>query len=270
MNEGVLYVATGKKYIDEALRSAKSVKENSDSISVSIVTDQLIKSNIIDNVIHSDELTGTRGEANFHFDETPYEKTIYLDTDTIVSENISDLFTLLDRFDIGAAHAPSREATSVESYPYSDIPNSFPEYNRGVLVYRLNDQFRSFLDDYQHIYNKHLENGGINNHDQPAMRKALYKSNLRIATLTPEYNCRGIGYADGRIRILHGRYKSMSRAINKLNSTANKRLYYTKSQKIQLIRMEDPIHIRFVDSLRGNGLGPTIRKSIEEIKSAIR
>jgi hypothetical protein len=58
------------------------------------------------------------------------------------------------------------------------------------------DLYKAFL--------KEKPNQAIN--DQPFFRVAAYKGDIRIATLTREYNCkyRGQGYLNGPVKIIHG------------------------------------------------------------------
>ena len=64
-------------------------------------------------------------------------------------------------------------------------------------------------------------------HDQPAFREALYYSKLRVATLTPEYNCRFImpGYVDKEVKILHGKHTDLPEIAKKINSYKKKRIF---------------------------------------------
>jgi len=64
----------------------------------------------------------------------PYEHTLFLDADTYVVRPIPELFQLLDRFDIAAKHNSRRRAAFLE-----DVPDSFPEYNTGVVAYHVGD-----------------------------------------------------------------------------------------------------------------------------------
>ena len=41
--------------------------------------------------------------------ETPFENTVYLDSDTFINENISDLFQLLNRYDFGGVFCTARK-----------------------------------------------------------------------------------------------------------------------------------------------------------------
>ena len=96
---GVIYIAySQKKYIDEAIFSATSVKKHNPNLSITIFTDYELKNNCFD-------IVKKLPPNNFKFrckqdflKNTPYEKTLYLDTDTYVNDNIEDLFNLLPIF----------------------------------------------------------------------------------------------------------------------------------------------------------------------------
>ena len=63
------------------------------------------------------------------------------------------------------------------------VPKCFPEFNSGVIAFKKSSMttFEKWLDIYTSEPVKP---------DQPAFRKAVYLSHLRVATLTPEYNNR--------------------------------------------------------------------------------
>ena len=64
--------------------------------------------------------------------------------------------------------------------------------------------------------------------DQASLRKALYESTLRIATLTPEYNCRlpFPGYLQDKVMIIHGRTASFDNVTRRLNRTTLPRIHF--------------------------------------------
>ena len=41
--------------------------------------------------------------------QSPFKKTIYLDSDTLVVRNISDMFDVLDRFDVAVTNDYARK-----------------------------------------------------------------------------------------------------------------------------------------------------------------
>ena len=57
--------------------------------------------------------------------------------------------------------------------------------------------------------------------DQPFFRVAAYYGDVRIATLTREYNCkfRGQGYLNGKVKILHG-HVNLELAPSRANAAA--------------------------------------------------
>jgi len=225
IKEGILYCATrNKKYLNEAIISAKSVKKHCPELSITLVTDiKEVNEECFDSVLsinHYEELPFlARMEAMIN---TPYEKTLFLDSDTtILKEDIKDLFTLLDHFDIAAAHAAYRIAG-----PIPEIPKCFPEFNCGVILYRKSEKVINVLKEWYEIYKNNINNlsrehgsGG----DQTSFRYLMWNSDLRIATLTPEYNYRpGLnnklhqGLANNnRVTILH--VHGVKKYLNYLN-----------------------------------------------------
>lgn len=228
MSRGVLYIATGRQFLEEARISARSVKEALDDVPITVVTDVEVTTDLFDSVVEVEDPAYSFGDQIEYMDRSPYERTLFLDTDTHVDEDCSELFDLLDRFDIGLAYSQSREA-----WPVEGVPESFPEYNSGVVVYRNDDTVARFLDRWRRIYE-----AGDGDRNQPSLRKALYQSDLRIATLTTEYNCmfRYPGHVDGPVKIFHGRlldidtpgageYFDAEDAIRTINSTTQPRVF---------------------------------------------
>jgi hypothetical protein len=91
-----------------------------------------------------------------------------------------------------------------------------------------------FLESWGELYQSFLaEKPGQPINDQPFFRAAAYASDVRIATLTREYNCkfRGQGYLNGTVKIIHGHVKfqltvgQANRAINVLNASKKPRVY---------------------------------------------
>ncbi len=205
---GIVYVATGQTYYDEAMASIRSAKTAMPDVPVTLFTDVEADSNLIDNIVHvanpnystQDKITGMA--------QSPYAKSIFIDTDTYICQSIADLYELLDHFDI-AAVLPSFRAT--QAIP--PLPPCFPGFNTGVVAYRKTPDTDNFFPKWltTHEYQlKHLKptfSRWRPFHDQYSFREAVYDSNLRIATLGPEYNCMHLvpGFVHGQVRVIHGR-----------------------------------------------------------------
>ncbi len=130
---------------------------------------------------------------------TPFSRTLFLDADTYVAADVADVFRLLDRFDLAAAHAPNRI-----SLPLGDIPEAFPEFNTGVIAFRRNRRVRALLRRWLSEYDRLPPDRLVK--DQPAFRRAVYHAGrVRTATLPAELNLRFLmaGYHNQRVRILH-------------------------------------------------------------------
>ena len=107
------------------------------------------------------------------------------------------MFRVLERFDIAVAHAQHRGAGNLKPWRIV-LPDAYPEYNSGVVLYRSTPAVIQFLEDWgKHFRTDWIETGMRNEqmeHDQTPLRELLWLSDLRIATLPPEYNVRFLKY----------------------------------------------------------------------------
>jgi len=229
MNRGILYVATGSRHLAEAVESAKSAKKHMPEIPVWLYCDKAPSDP------HSfDEIRLVENPRHFFIDKiepmknSPFEQTLFLDTDTRVCLPITDLFDVLDRFDVAIAHAPMRHD---RSYP---VPNCFAEPNSGVIAYRKNPRVADMFDRWIAIYEEDLRTSPKPEMvDQVHLRRALYESEVSLYILPSEYNFRSVmvGFcARQRVRILHGRgdMAAVETAVNR--STAMRAVFPTLDQ----------------------------------------
>jgi len=220
---GVFYIATGERHFAEALASTASLRRQMD-LPVTIATDQ--GGDVPDYVrkvpVQPDRY---RGKV-WYMKLLPYEKTLYLDTDTFVCRDISDVFRLLDHFEIAGAQDPGRTNWPTESM----IPQCFPEFNTGVLLLKKCQEVETLLARWLQLYDRML-NGRIKYQrygDQGAFREALYSSRARITVLPPEYNfrCDYPACLAGMVKIVHGRgYGDIVDFMDRINKNGRMRLY---------------------------------------------
>lgn len=229
---GVIYVATGEAYFEEAKFSAQSVRDVSPNLSITIFTD-LDRSgqDPFDRVLTVDSPKYPYLGRIKCLQKTPYEKTLFLDSDTFVAKDIRPLFKLLDRFDFAAAHAPIRiaegEGTIHAGYPIEGVPDAFPEMNGGVLLYLNTTATRQMLTDWERRYERVVCEVGEARSDQPALRKSLYENPVQFTVLPPEYNFRlpFPSYAYNSVKVLHGRVPNPRKAAPKINKYTVPRVY---------------------------------------------
>ena len=181
---GVIYIATGALHTGAARRSAASLRQTNPGLPVALFTDQPDPGpefDVVEDVPdpHARSKIDCLGRA-------PFERTLYLDTDTRIVGDLSGVFRLLERFDLAAAQRPRQPRRIARGRQWRhDVPPQFPEYNAGVLLYR---RTPAVLDFFRHWKAAWLELG--RGGDQITFRELLWASDLRLATLPREYNTR--------------------------------------------------------------------------------
>jgi hypothetical protein len=211
-SKGILYAATGIKYVEEAAVSAMSAKQAMPGVKIHLFTDIEKVPEVFDGTSCIRDPRLNCYDKVLPMLNSPFEQTLFLDTDTYLCEDVSELFTMLGRFDMLACHIPIRGCN-----PIMGIPDSFPELNTGVLAFRRNDKTIAFFEKWLEYY----EELGFKA-DQPAFRKALWVDHSISAYQLPvEYNLRTIApnfIAHGaKVKIIHGRHRNWHALERRLN-----------------------------------------------------
>lgn len=236
MSIGVIYVATGKqKYIDEACISASSLKKRIPNLPVTLLSDRTITANCFDEcrIIESSG-SGILDKA-LGMQQSPYGYTLFLDTDTYVCGDFSELFTLLEKYDIGAVLNEHRTGTFADfCWNYQHMKDAqdrlvYPIYNGGVILYKKSPITTQFFMDWFNLTKQRWMDGKILE-DQTSLQYALYQSNLKTVVLPPEYNCRFIYPVGicGTVKILHGRHRDLESIDREINREINPRIFHPR------------------------------------------
>lgn len=204
---GILYIAFKKHHlvdhIKEVIHSAKSVKRLYPSLHITLFTDKDPNSEYFDKV-ETFPINSKRVKQHFLY-RTPYKNTLYLDSDTEIVGPIIELFDLMERFDIAATHdlmRKDKKKSGVYS-DYADIPDGFPEFAGGVILFKKTDVIRNFFKVWRKNYNKWYS-FTKEERDQPSFRVSLWECfDLHIHTLPPEFNIRTKKYDNIVPRINH-------------------------------------------------------------------
>jgi lipopolysaccharide biosynthesis glycosyltransferase len=155
---------------------------------------------------------------------TTLDRAIFIDGDTLILEPVEELFQLLDDFDVALCVAPQlHHPKAIESNLHSFLPPvsmALAEFNAGLIVARNTEKFRAFMKSWIQLFRLCLaQQYGM---DQVALRVALAKSDLRIATLPNNYNFRAnINQSvAGTVKILHchGELQEIAQIVNQQNS----------------------------------------------------
>lgn len=201
MKQGIVYVAAGDKYVREAVISAHSLRQHMPDAHITLFSTDDTSHDVFDEVILFESCGVGLRDRTLCLQRSPYERTLFLDSDTYVCDDVSDLFDLLDRFDMASTHAPNRRNVAQEG-----VPASFPQFNLGLFVFRKSEVMNALFADWLRRYDAEDIAPGQRHLSQPSFRIAVYHSPVRFALLTPEYNCRfyDSGYLEGPVKILHG------------------------------------------------------------------
>lgn len=186
---GVIYICTGPQFTAASVKSALSVRANSPNLMIDIYTDtpSAVPDGVFD-IIHLIDNPHRRSKVDY-IAETRFDRTLYLDSDTRVVTDISEAFGLLERFDLALAHAHSRNNKANVEYWRHILPDSFPQLNGGVILFRKIPAVLNLFNDWKNAFHE----AGFNK-DQTTLRELLWLSDLRLHVLPPEYNLRYARY----------------------------------------------------------------------------
>jgi hypothetical protein len=215
LSRGILYVATGAAFQAEAIVSARSVKAVWPDVPIAVITDGPIDAACFD-IVQIVAVEGNNIDRVRYIAQSPFERTITLDSDTYCLQAFPEVFDLLDRYQLAAAHESGRfatrwdPATGTEVFIRAkDVPECFPELNTGVVAFRRHPDVLAVFDRWLAACRNVRQAPVPHTQDQPSFRQVVYDSDLRVAVLPPEYNFRLVcpGYARNAIKIIHGRWK---------------------------------------------------------------
>ncbi len=198
-SRGIVYCATGDVYIKRATISAKSLKKHSPALKCCIFTNGNTNDEVWDKILPIE-----KAEKGFHqymldkltvLNSSPYADTLYLDSDTYILDDLSELFQILNRFDLAICHGHDRQkrfliqnGTVPVRGEYikaisDDIPYSFAPVQGGLILYRQSEKMNIFLNGLLELYKaKRFYD------DQVSIRELLWSSDIRFYILPPEYN----------------------------------------------------------------------------------
>jgi hypothetical protein len=224
---GIMYSCFGERYIAEAARAARSSLRHNDVPHLIFAAGEVrdpppgvtvVGFEPISSAPFVDRIANMR--------RSPFERTLCLDTDTFVVDEMVGVFELLDHYDLALAQAPAYRGLDDP-----EVPAAFPEFNCGVVAWRSSESVAAFLRSWEETYRAWLVedvlpglDGGAHPTrteigDQPAFRRCAWQHGMRVATLPPEYNLR-LGMQTtvvDRVRLLHGhtgRYEKLAKQYN--------------------------------------------------------
>jgi hypothetical protein len=188
MTDGVIYVAKGPGYLELAERSLRSLRALHPGLAVDLFTDQTGASALFDRVLPIPPGPTPKLAC---LAETRFDRTLYLDCDTLILAPLGDLFMVAERFDLALAHDVRRTSALIRESHSEQLPYAFPQFNSGVMLYRRSDAMWEFLREWQRRYRQ-----AGRKRDQVSLHDLLWASDLRFYVLPPEFNLRRVTELD--------------------------------------------------------------------------
>ena len=146
---GVVYAATGERYLSEVEVSVTSLRKHMAEISVTVYadtkSDRLADLGVLQESVENPSFNYL--DKVIALQRSPYRRTLFLDTDTCITARLDDLFQILERFQVAAAHELARQHTR-----FPEIPDAFPEFNSGVVALRMDTEVKAMLADWEKRY----------------------------------------------------------------------------------------------------------------------
>lgn len=232
-----LHVVWGKTHLNDLENNIKNYKVDlnhfliTDNNSVNFIKDKSLFKDII--IVKFNTKGNIRcSEFFLHLHKIPkeYENIVFLDSDTIVLENIDLGFKVAKRFGMGIVIAPHAD---LNFYMKTSIINreldssDYPVYNSGVVFFnRYNQSVLNVLEEYYNLSRK-IETELKQNDksaveaavsDQTMLSMAIAKLKFNPYSLDCTYNYRHFGeIISGKVKIWHSNNKVLSE-INKVES----------------------------------------------------
>ncbi len=211
--KGLLYIATGTQYVNEAISSAlKSKPFLTDDFKLALVTNQPTSElyQVFDYVITHPEPIFTYRDKIIPLINLPFKHTLFMDTDACLTYHIDHINEMFRFYDICASHAPVRFPPG---WVDSNVPALFPELNTGLLLLKRSSKLRRFMLAWLELYDLLFDKFN-QTWDQASFRSVLWnfsqKYKLSFFLLPPECNLRTpkpwiIGRGSP-VYAVHGRY----------------------------------------------------------------
>lgn len=220
-NKGIIYIAFNSQlHYDEAIKSASTVLEHNPDTSITLLTDS--NKRVLEGIDYKQFRSPTYHSLKEKcriMRESPYDKTIFLDTDTRIMGDVSPIFNYLDNYDIAIANAPNVDRDKERGSDEFFINWKIPEiYNTGVIGFRnnksVNQLFKMWWNKFKKIPDSKISTG---HGDQIYFNKLLSDDSVDTSFVdikvmdNKKYNARSpiVPYLieenlDGEIIIYHG------------------------------------------------------------------
>jgi hypothetical protein len=220
MSRGVTYTAWGSG-IAEAERSAVSARAF--GLKTCLIAGDY-QGSVFDRVVKTEYPPANMTERIFVYPLSPFDQTLYLDSDTLVLGDLSYGFDMAARFGLAVSFAPACFLRwhwgSMKEYGVEDFPEDTVEYNAGVIFFDKHHRATEGLWEAAQYKLAKGFHGVLENrpsppvNDQSIFNLVLYEKKIHPFVLPQNWNFRPGVYLDrglpvpsgfGPIKIWHSR-----------------------------------------------------------------
>ncbi|MGJ8584326.1 MAG: hypothetical protein ACSHXD_09565 [Marinosulfonomonas sp.] len=203
-DRGIIYVATGPDYLELARASAISLRASNPGLAVDVFTNDPDAPGLeVFDQVHPVPVDHDRAKLEC-MPMSRFERTLFLDCDTLVVGDLGDVWDLLDRFELAMTHDVRRASDLVKEGLETSTPYAFPQLNSGVLLYRKSPVTDTFFADWAARFH-----ASDVTRDQIILKDMLWRFDIRFYVLPPEFNLRRVTELDAwepldaRVKIIH-------------------------------------------------------------------
>ena len=232
---GYLYIAFGSnKFVAEAEVSVDTLRRVDRESHVTFVYEagMDIDQEFLDRFDHVVSVA----DANTHevsfkvsqmYKETPYEESLFVDTDTYFIDSCRPVFETLESYDMALAHATHDLNPAVVDG--EELAACTP-YNTGLFAFRRNEKVEDFFTLWNDIFRERYKDVDRRGADQPPFVSALAQCQARCCILSNLWNARFVypETYDGLVKMLHGRHPDLKHIAEQINVSSDIRLWSPK------------------------------------------
>jgi len=208
MRDGVLYVAYGWPYLLLSLQSIRSLRSESPGLPVAVVTSPGLhaalsqsQTGLADHWIPIDLPMARNREVKTAADlHSPFDRTLMLDSDTLVVGDVRPMFEWLDYFDLGFKLNEARMSSSGNIEKGSELVldgratvDELPHWNGAVCLFKKSPGTRSFFS----LWSARYASLG-SPFDQVSLVDALFLSSARAISFDYRWNSPMKSYRNSR------------------------------------------------------------------------
>jgi hypothetical protein len=267
--QGYLYIAGGNQtYMQEAVISAQSLRRVDPNAHITLITDKEAQSDIFNQIVirsrgdFSSWKSGLAYKVEHMYVDSPYEKTLFLDSDTYFYENCEAIFDLLDHYDIGVAGALVDQGILEVN---GKVLTVYTPYNTGVIAYRKNACNEQLFKEWKAAYAHKLEAvklGTTRGNDQASFMEALLRVESRVYVFSNLWNARipKCIALKGNVKIVHGRHDDYKALGAKLNATSEERFWNPHREKC-IVPSKENLFYKLLGKRRSKDVKRTHRKT---------